>query len=168
MNRFKPSVLRFIEKVNTEGPAGCWLWKGSIRCRKNGYGSFVIIRGKHKQTVGAHRYSYERFVGPIPSDMYVCHTCDNPLCVNPRHLFLGTVAENNADMKAKSRHARGEKINTAKLTEGQVRAILTDPRPLGEVSKAYGICPQSVWKIRKRQSWKHVTQCSTESQSPPG
>ena len=95
---------RFWTKVNKSSPDGCWEWQGG-RAR-HGYGKFSLT---HRITITAHRYSYELSRGPIPDGLCVCHRCDNPPCCNPDHLFLGTVAENNADRDKKGHVARGER-----------------------------------------------------------
>jgi hypothetical protein len=101
----KNTIRRFWSKVNKSG--GCWLWKASKR--NKGYGAFVwadekgdIIQGR------AHRFSYELHCGKIPNGLCVLHKCDNPACVRPSHLFLGSKAENNEDMFLKKR--KGQEI----------------------------------------------------------
>src|SRR3972149_1210769 len=79
--------------------SGCWIWEGAIN--EDGYGRFVINR---KKIVGAHRKSYQAFIGQIPSGMHVLHSCDQPSCVNPKHLFLGNQDINNKDCMKKRRH----------------------------------------------------------------
>lgn len=94
-----PPEVRFWAKVDKAGPDECWLWTASTN---KGYGQLAIKPSP--QPVMAHRFSYELANGPIPDGLAVCHTCDNPPCVNPAHLFLGTKGDNNRDMVAKGRH----------------------------------------------------------------
>jgi hypothetical protein len=94
---------RFWEKVEKRGDDDCWGWKGHLRW--DGYGRFRHMT----KAVFAHRYSYELHHGQIPEGMSVMHVCDNPICTNPKHLRLGTHAENMADMKAKGRGSQGRR-----------------------------------------------------------
>lgn len=105
---------------------------------------------------GAHRASFEFYKHPIPNKAQVLHRCDLPCCVNPDHLFLGSVAENAADKIAKGRDARGERNGQAKITEDDVRAIRSDPRTNVAISKAYGVSETTVSEIKNRVWWKHV------------
>ena len=98
---YKPIKERFEAKVNRlDHPSGCWSWTGAKQ--PVGYGNFSIDGTIHQ----AHRVSYELYKGTIPKGLYVLHQCDNPNCVNPEHLFLGTCKDNMRDMWAKGRQAK--------------------------------------------------------------
>ena len=92
---------RFWPKVDKSPESGCWHWTGAM----NPSGHGVLGRGGRNH--GAHRVSWQLHHGDIPKEMHVCHHCDNPRCVNPDHLFLGTAADNVADMVRKGRQAKG-------------------------------------------------------------
>lgn len=107
----------------------------------------------------AHRVSYEAHIGPIPQGLSVLHRCDNPPCVNPSHLFLGTIADNNADMAAKGRAVQGVRQHCAKLTPDAVRKIrsLGDAgMPQREVASRFGIAQSTARDIIIRRSWRSV------------
>ena len=90
----------FWEKVDTSKPDGCWEWVGGAS--SVGYGRFgVWIHNEVRKTIGAHQASWILHRGPIPKKMLVCHKCDNPLCIRPDHLFLGSHVDNAADAIAK-------------------------------------------------------------------
>ena len=116
----------------------CWEWIGAKN--QYGYGRFWI----DGHLVGAHRFSYERFVGFIPSGAYACHSCGNPGCVNPDHIFLGTQRDNMKDASAKDR--------LGKLTEDQVEQIRKSRRPAKEDAKIFSISHRHVYYIRSGQS----------------
>jgi hypothetical protein len=153
--------LRFWAKVDRSG--NCWVWTGCIN--EWGYGAFMPYRAK--QLVGAHRYSWQLHHGPIPEGLCVLHHCDNPPCVNPEHLFLGTFQDNVDDMMCKGRKIarRGEANGQSKLTEDDIRRIrrLYAFRGQGEgkvsgvqLAAEYGIESATVYGIVKRRAWKHV------------
>jgi hypothetical protein len=129
---------------------GCWVWTRG--CIPEGYGC-VHIDGSTRL---AHRLAWMVAYGPIPAGMQICHHCDNRKCVRPDHLFLGTSADNLADMRRKGRHSRGEKVNTAKLTEAQVLAIRADTRHREVIAAEYGICRTHVNAIKRGRCWKHL------------
>jgi hypothetical protein len=133
-------------------PDDCWLWTGLT---KKGYGYFVI----NARQVRAHRFSYELVNGPIPDGYIVCHRCDNPACVNPAHLFLGTATINMADKMGKGREARGARIKKSTLTDADIRVIRAR-YSAGETQRAiaadFGVTNKAVGYIVRRQTWTHV------------
>ncbi len=152
--------VRSLEELNelfdrsyTVNPkTDCWEWTRGRS--KAGYGQF----GHEGEVCYAHIFSYRRHKGEIPKGSEVCHTCDNPPCINPDHLFLGSHKENFEDASRKGRIARqvGELSGMAKLTEEQVLAIRKDPRPHRVIAKDYGISNRNVSGIKRRETWKHL------------
>ena len=108
-------IKRFWSKVMIGTPNECWEWTAG--CDKDGYGQFSIGYTGTR----AHRFSYLINRGPIAKGMVVCHTCDNPRCVNPSHLWLGTIEDNNRDMKAKGRSAVGQRNGAYTKPETRAR-----------------------------------------------
>lgn len=157
----------FWDKVD-KGP-GCWTWTASRDLA--GYGQF----GFRRRVERAHRVSWILHNGEIPSGQKVLHRCDNPPCVNPAHLFLGTQADNVRDMFAKGRNrtSRGEAVNTAKLTATQVLEILDLKGQADQVTIAavYGVSRTLISEIHRRKVWKHLTpqpQTDAQAQNGPG
>lgn len=102
------------------------------------------------------RYVFEVVNGYIDEDKFVMHTCDNPKCINPDHLKLGTPKENTQDMVRKGRKPIGEDVPAAKLTEQEVVEIFNDPRGCTTIAREYGISKKSVLNIRHGKTWKHL------------
>lgn len=156
-------IARFWANVNRGGPipdhrpelGPCWVWTASRK--KFGYGRFVI-RGR--QWI-ASRVSWEITFGPIPAGRHVLHRCDNPPCIRPAHLFLGTNADNIADREAKGRTktVRGSESGMAKLTEGQVARIkerYTNGATIPELARDYAVSGGLVGMIIAGRIWQHV------------
>jgi hypothetical protein len=140
--------------------ADCWLWTGPRR--KNGYGKMMTSRPNRRWLV-AHRFSWELHNGPIPAGMHVCHRCDNPTCVRPDHLFLGTDADNAADKVSKGRQSRGEDRPLAKLTFREVREIRRHYAMGGlsqsQLARAFKVNQTLIGMVIRRAIWKHVADC---------
>lgn len=105
----------------------------------------------------AHRIAYEVFIGPIPDGQHVCHKCDEKTRVSPRHLFLGTQADNMKDMLEKGRTAKGNAKPNAILNPELVKAIRNAPGSNGEIARKFNLNHRHVSKVRSHQIWKHVT-----------
>jgi hypothetical protein len=149
----RPLEKRFWQYV-TKTPT-CWLWTGA----KTTYWEYGEISVNRIPT-GAHRVSWELHNGPIPEGMCVCHHCDNPPCVNPSHLFLGTRLDNTRDMDRKGRRITNNPFGIYshhhKLNEAQVRAIKVSTNPQRQCAKEFGISKTQVKDIRDGKSWPHI------------
>jgi hypothetical protein len=158
----RPIADRFWEKVDRRGPDECWPW---IRYRNHeGYGHFAITPGR---VIGAHRAVWELTVGSIPNGLHVLHRCDNPPCVNPEHLFLGTNADNVQDSflkkRRKNRPRSGEQNNNAVLTEAavrEIRQILADGThkrgTQSALARRFRVSVNLISLIKKGRIWRHA------------
>lgn len=163
MTPVTPLAERFWPKVDRSGGTNaCWLWLAST---KKGYGQ-LWVRELGRAAL-AHRISYELNIGEIPNGLFVCHTCDNPTCVNPNHLFLGTEEDNNRDCYSKGRGSmqrhpelfRGEHGGSAKVSEGDVlemRRLRRDGVMLKDLAAQFGISVHGVHSIVTGKTWCHV------------
>lgn len=136
-------------------PSGCIEWQKSKHTR--GYGLTTV----NNKSISTHRVSYELFVGPIPDGIFVCHRCDNPPCINPLHLFLGTPNDNMNDMFTKGRNAdlRGHRNGGAKLTADdviEIRRRRANGELLRTIAADFGISESTASQIFNRLRWAHV------------
>lgn len=148
-----PAEKRFWTKVEIGSANACWLWTAGKNA--HGYGRISVGR----KAVLAHRFAYELTYGKVPADMHVRHACDNPSCVNPAHLSIGTHQENMKDMVVRGRQQRvaGTRKWSAKLTEADVELIrsrIADGATVVSMARAYGMHHSSIYRIRDRKNWK--------------
>jgi len=146
----------FWAKVDTTDISGCWIWTAGKNSK--GYGNFWA----NNKEIKAHRFSWELHYGKIPKGQFVCHHCDNPSCIRPSHLFVGSNQDNMNDMIAKERSPqglKGEKHPLSKLTEQEVLII----RSLGkrkisqmQIAAQFGVHQGLISNILLRKTWKHI------------
>jgi hypothetical protein len=144
-------IERFIDKIDKSGE--CWEWTAGKD--PDGYGIF-----HHKKSVRAHRFAYKIFKGDVPSGMCICHICDNPGCVNPDHMWIGSVTENNRDRESKGRSdpQHGERGHNAKLKNYQAEEIRVKYIPrkytYQMLADEYGLCPEAIRNIIKNKTYQ--------------
>lgn len=166
---------RIKDRIEIDDVSGCWNW---TKQKKRGYGRFYFC---HQKSMSAHRASYLAHVGEIPDRMCVCHSCDNPACVNPDHLFLGTHLDNMRDRSEKCRcysapgaknpnfggkHyskktpekiIRGEDCRHSILSATSVAEIRSLQKPYQEIARIYGVSISAIGRVKRRESWAHVS-----------
>lgn len=133
--------------------ATCWLWQDHLD--KDGYGTISLSSIRMK----AHRLFYRCFIGDIPYGMMVCHSCDNPACVNPAHLFLGTAKDNAEDRNEKRRQYMGDDHHLAKITAIQaheIRELRTQGLTYEAIGKRFGVTKSCIYAVCKGKTWKHT------------
>lgn len=146
---------RFVRLVAIGDRHECWEWQGNAPGGRHGHFSI------NAEAVKAHRWIYELCCGSIPEGMVIRHKCDNPKCVNPIHLTVGTPKDNVADMLERGRGAdrRGEKHPLAKIDADAVRHIRAQAE-IGQTHRAlaeeYGVSNQQIGKIVRRENWRHI------------
>jgi hypothetical protein len=159
------SIDTFLETGAIPEPnTGCYLWEGPVRSKE--YGNLKYA-GRNQ---GAHRVAWQLANGPIPEGLLVLHRCDTPLCLNPKHHFLGTNTDNMRDMVAKGRskhpHTPGERNGRALLSEDDVRAIRalykTRNVTLLELGERYGVHLATIHLIVSGKSWTHVVDVESQ------
>lgn len=148
----------FFGKYTIDRETGCWNW--SLRSKSHGYG-LIRYKGKNYRS---HRLMWEIENGEIIDGLCVLHRCDNRACINPDHLFLGTPADNTADMKMKGREAKGEMVGNHKLTASDVVEIRKEwdagRITQFEIAAKYGIDHSAVSLIVLRKRWAHVVEAA--------
>ena len=157
-------IERFWSKVDKNGPTHpiygqCWVWTGYTNNRTVGYG---LLRASGKNSVYAHRFSYEIHFSKPSNDLFVCHHCDNKKCVNPSHLFLGTLQDNTNDKVSKNRQLKGEEITNSKLTSNDVLLIRElyrrgqPGRSLSALAIKFRVSMQLIHQIVTKKIWRHL------------
>jgi hypothetical protein len=137
--------------ANAERRGECLIWRGGTD--KDGY-PIARLRGVGRKRVT--RVVFEEHHGPLATGQMACHSCDTPSCIEPSHLFAGTALDNKSDCVAKGRHVHGTACHTNKLTEDQVRAILSDTRDGATIGREYGVDRNNVYAIKQGKTWKHL------------
>lgn len=139
--------LSKIQKLNN----GCWVWIGSEH--KGGYGKFSYVLNGTPTTTRAHRYSFMLKYGFMPSPTsLICHTCDNPRCVNPEHLFMGSNQDNSDDKLKKNRQS--SKLNNAQFLK--IRQLYAQGTVPVELAKLFHMTSKTIYDVIRRRTWKHI------------
>jgi HNH endonuclease len=147
-------IQRLLKNSTLNPLTGCWDWTKSVT--KWGYGH-INVNGKIKL---AHRISYEA-IHPLPTHLCVLHKCDNPRCINPEHLFLGTNADNVRDKVSKGRQSKigqskGENHSLAKLSNNDVLFIRASSLPQKELAVQFNTTQSNISLIKNRVKWTHI------------
>lgn len=137
-----------------EPMSGCWIWLGGTNAK-----GYAHLRYNTKMMRG-NRFAWEAFKGLIPDSLLVLHRCDNRLCVNPEHLFLGTDLENAKDRDAKGRHItqtpRGSRHGRSKFRPSDIITIRHSSETCTALAQKYGVTPAAIRFIKRRINWKHI------------
>ncbi|WP_186445743.1 HNH endonuclease signature motif containing protein [Paenibacillus cremeus] len=148
--RFKRKPIEFIIDDN-----GCFVCTSHYASSEESGGHIRYWFDKKVSVM--HKFIYNELFGEVPEGLVVRHTCDNPKCINPEHLILGTQGDNVRDKVERNRQAKGEKVHTSKLTEEHVLEILKDKSSTNaDLGRKYGVIADAISKIRLGITWKHV------------
>lgn len=147
-------MTRFWSKVDIAGPDDCWEWQAST----NGAYGLTSYNG---EVIVTHRLAWLFTNGPIPDGLLVCHTCDNPVCVNPAHLFLGTHSDNTNDAVKKGRWVdnSGEAHGNSKLTKKdviEIRRLSSEGKSQRVLGRMFGVDDKQIFNIIHRKQWTHI------------
>lgn len=142
-------LQRFADKIAATNNEGCWEWQGYSN-PVTGYGE-LHWQGKKWS---AHRLLWRLTIGQIPEGLHVLHKCDNRKCVNPRHLFLGTQADNNKDRDTKGRGRPGPQLSVTAIRD--IRATYRNNKDLTRLSEQYRVDPASILHVAKRKTYKNI------------
>lgn len=144
------AMKRFWSKVRTARADDCWNWTAAVNT--GGYGWFRL----DGVSCGAHVVAWRLENGPIPDGSCVLHRCDNRLCVNPRHLFLGTKRDNNIDRANKGRSCKGDARSNAKLNSDEIRNIRESSETSAALSRKYQVSRTTIVLVRQGKKWAHI------------
>lgn len=140
---------RLLARYEEDSKTGCWNWTGPTT--RGGYGAFKM----QQKSMAASRAAMILLRGVDPSGMFVCHTCDNPRCINPDHLFLGTPADNAADRDAKGRTKSGPSAQQ-RLTEEQAQFILRSSMRNVDLARRFGVSERAICDVRRGRTWRRL------------
>lgn len=155
-----PAILARFENFFVKLEGKCWNWEGSLSTARPGkgdalrYGRFSVATDTKIEN--AHRAAYVFYTGPIPDGLWVLHRCDNARCVNPKHLFLGTVGDNNRDTVSKGRHASRTAAIRARRTDAEIIAVREFKGTNKEAGRIFGMSADAARKIRAGQTWPNL------------
>lgn len=154
------AISKEVREKSEENQNGCWVWMGSKN--KQGYGSMRIGR----ETILAHRASWEMHNGPIPEGYgyhgtVVMHKCDNPSCINPNHLMIGTQSDNMKDMSKKGRNVKGKDARQISVLNNQqvseIKSMLQNTNTsIRSIAKIYNVSHNTIWLIKQGRLWRYV------------
>ena len=160
MSPIKPASRNqlFFRKFLIDSVENCWEWLGTKS--SSGYGNLNYYKDGRQVTESAHRTMWQICFGNIPDGMFICHSCDNPPCVNPYHLFIGTPAENSRDRDSKRRLPVGEDHHNSKLSVGNVLEIrelyVTGNYTQVKLGEMFSVSRVNIFDIVHRNIWRHV------------